>query len=221
MKKKFKIILASVIVSLSLSNANAGLLNFAENHPILSAIGVGGVIYAQGTMHKARDLSYHLPKVESYFQTNPQDFNPIAKYVLNALAHPANKSDYDRYKRLAEVMELDNIPPYVPTSNNKPTILINPQQEQNLNDNVLENPIQNAPFSNIIITPQGEKIDTSTEFPIEQPKNWQEYLLLKQDSQELADNMEQAGMGTKPQGYAAHSSLFQPQIKGHKMLEIF
>jgi hypothetical protein len=204
MQKKFKIILSSIILSISISNANAGLLDFAKEHPLLSAVGIaGGSLYFQTAMHKARDLSYHLPNVESYFQKNPQDFNQIAKYVLNALAHPANKSDYDRYKRLAEVMELDNIPPYNQPNVNSPNVLVNQPQEQNPN-NILENPVQQQPFSNIIITPQGEQIDTSTEFPIEPPKTWEEYLLLKQNSQELADNMEQAGMGTKPQGYATH-----------------
>lgn len=69
-------------------------------------------MYAQSAMHKARDLSYNLPKVEPYFKVNPQDFNPVAKYVLWALINPANKKHYDRYKKLAEVMGLDNIPPY-------------------------------------------------------------------------------------------------------------
>lgn len=204
-KSKFKIILASIVLSLSINNANAGILDLVKDHPLLSAVGLaGGAMYSQSVVHKARDLSFHLPKVEPYFQQNPNDFNPIAQYVLNALAHPANKADYDRYKRLAEVMDLDNIPPYIPTASNQSTVLANPSQQQNPVDNVLEHPTQEKPFSNIIYTPQGKKLDTSTEFPNQPIASWEDYLYAKSQAQILADNMKASGMGQKPVGYAAH-----------------
>lgn len=210
MKNKIKVLVSGIILSLSFSTAQAGILEFVNKNPLLTAVGVaGGALYAQSAMHKARDLSYHLPKVEPYFKVNPQDFNPVAKYVLWALSNPANKKNYDRYKRLAEVMGLDNIPPYNPPRVNNPSILTNPQQEQIPEDNVLENPIQEPQFSNIIYTPKGDKIDTSTEFPNEIPKNWQEYLLLKQDSTELGKKIVAAEQQNdpsyvKPDNVAAH-----------------
>lgn len=208
MHKKLKLFIAIVALSLSITNAHAGVLDFAKKNPLLSAVGVaGGALYMQSAMHKARDLSYNLPKVEPYFKLKPQDFNPIAKYVLWALSNPANKKDYDRYKRLAEVMGLEGIPPYNPPQVHNTDILTTPQQEQNPEDNVLENPIEEQPFSNIIYTPQGEKFDTSMEFPIERPQNWEHYLLLKSNSQQLADNMANGGMGIKPKGYAAHHAI--------------
>ena len=189
-KSKFKIILTTILLGLSLSSAQAEDLNFVEQHPFLSILGgVAGATYLDSVMHHARYLSYNLNQVQPYFQTKPQDFDPIAKYVLNALAQPANQSDYERYKKLAEVMGLNNIPPYVPTANNQASILANPQQEQNSHDNLLQNPIQENPISHIIYTPEGQPIDTSIEFPHENIHSWDEYLLLKQDSQELADNM--------------------------------
>lgn len=210
MKHKIKVLVSSIFLSLTISHANADVFGIVKRNPLATAVGVGfGTLYMQTTMHKARDLSYHLPKVDDYFKLKPQDFNPIAKYVLWALANPANKKDYDRYKRLAEVMGLDGIPPYVAPIHNQPTVLTNPAQEQDPNGNVLDNPIQEQPFSNIIYTPQGEKLDTSTEFPNETPKNWKEYLLLKQDSTELGKKIvaaEQQNDPTyvKPDNVAAH-----------------
>lgn len=192
MKNKTKLIISSIIIGLSISTANAGVFGFVKKNPVLTAVGVGSALYLQSTMHKARDLSYNLPKVEPFFQANPQDFNPIANYVLKALSHPANKQDYDRYKKLAEIMGLDNIPPYIPTANNQPTVLNNPIQEQKTSDNILENPIQQIDNSNIIFDPQnpGNKVDTSTEFPIERPQSWDDYLLLLQNSTILGSNLD-------------------------------
>ncbi len=168
-------------------------------------ITVGTAIYANSVIHKSRYLSYNLNEVENYFNQNPNEFDPIGNYVLNALENPAKKNDYDRYKKLAEVMGLENIPPYLADKNKQPNILANPEQEQNPQDWIYENPSDSKPNQpNIIYTPEGKKIDISTEFPIEKPESWEDYLLLKQNSQELADNMAQAGMGVKPKDYAAH-----------------
>lgn len=54
------------------------------------------------------------------------------------------------------------------------------------------------------MSPQGDRIDTSTEFPIIQPKTWEEYLTLAQNSTELAWNMKNDGYGVRQKGYAAH-----------------
>lgn len=54
------------------------------------------------------------------------------------------------------------------------------------------------------MSPQGDRIDTSTEFPIIQPKTWEEYLTLAQNSTELAWNMQNDGYGVRQKGYAAH-----------------
>lgn len=200
---KFKVILSAIVLSFSMSNSNAGLLDIFTDHPILSSAGLLGAAYLASPMHKARDLSYHLDTVEPYFNIHPEDFKPIAEYVLKALFNPANKADYDRYKKLAEMMNLE-IPPYSPPVKNRPTVLVTPIQEQNPNNNILENPIQKPPFSNIISTPQGEQFDTSTEFPNQPMATWEDYIYAKTQAQILADEMKAAGMGQKPKGYAAH-----------------
>lgn len=205
MYNKIKVLLSGIILSISFSTTHAGVLDFAKKNPLFTATAVaGGALYAQSTMHKARDLSYHPYKVESYFQLNPQDFNPIAKYVLWALNNPANKKDYERYTKLAQIMGLDNIPPYRSSQINNPNVLPNPIHEQNPNDSILENPIQEKPFINIIYTPQGKKIDTSTEFPNQPIASWEDYIHAKSQAQILADTMKASGYGQRQPGYAAH-----------------
>lgn len=53
--------------------------------------------------------------------------------------------------------------------------------------------------SYIITSPSGEKIDTRLEFPIEQPATWQDYVILKAASEELAENMDKDGKGKNQQ----------------------
>ena len=204
MQKKIKLLIIFIFLNFTILNTHAGLLNFPKkNIGLASSAYVIGNIYLQSTLHKSRYLSHNLSQVNSYFNNHPQDFNSISQYVLWALKNPANQKDYERYKKLAEIMNLGEIPPYLPTKTNNSNTLINPQHEENSTDNILENPIQ-EPLTNIIYSPQGEQINTIIEFPIERPQNWEDFLLLKSNSQKLADNMENAGMGKKPPGYAAH-----------------
>ncbi len=207
MKNKTKLIISSLLIGLSISTANAGVFGFVKKNPVLTAVGVGGALYLQSTMHKARDLSYNLPKVEPFFQANPQDFNPIANYVLKALANPNNKKDYDRYKKLAEIMGLDNIPPYVAQNKNQPTVLEIPIEEQNSEDLVYENPIQQIDNSNIISTPIGnvDINDLREEFPNEHIDSWEDYLFVKNsyNVRKLERDMKRL-YGDKPYWYAPH-----------------
>jgi hypothetical protein len=215
MNKKIKILVASLMLSVSITSqaqlslgggGNGGILGMMARNPIKTGVGVGlGAMYLESNMHIARDLSYHLQKVAAYFNLHPEKFHPIADYVLNALAHPANKADYDRYYRLAEVMGLENIPPYLGVENG-PTILTHPGQEQDPNAGIYTHPAHLQTGPNIIYTPEGEAIDTRTEFPNQEVKSWEDYVLLKNQvhSKELAKNMANAGMGAKPYWYSAH-----------------
>lgn len=205
MNKKLKVLLCLFILYLPFS-AKADPVDFAIRHPMLSLLGVGTVVYLDSVIHISRHLSKHTDEVEPYFKRHPKDFNPVSKYVLNALAHPLNKSDYDRYKKLAEIMGLENIPPYVtPAATPELKVPESPVQVPDATSGIHENPMaQSDPSSNIIHTPKGEPFDTSTEFPNERISTWEDYLFLKTESQKLADNMEAAGLGKRPAGYAAH-----------------
>lgn len=233
MRKKIKVLIASLLLSASMSShaqlsvgSEAGLgarvFGAIVRNPVKTGIGIGvGAIYLDSNIHIARDLSYHLQKVAEYFNLHPEKFNPIANYVLHALAHPANKADYDRYYRLAEVMGLENLPPYLGVENG-PTVLSHPTQEQDPNSGIYTHPAHTQTGSNIIYTPQGEPIDTSTEFPNQGIKSWEDYVLLKNQvhSKELAKNMANAGMGAKPSWYAAHHIVAwdDPRAAGSRAL---
>ncbi len=203
-----KLLTGVLLLSLFINNANAGAWNFIKRNPIVSGAAVG-VVYLASTTHKARHLSYNLPQVESFFNKNPTDFNPIAEYVLKALSKPKNKNDYDRYLRLAEAMGLEDIPPYSPQTQNEVLLLETPIQEENPKISVYENLIQSTANNDIIVDPQGNIIDTSTEFPIERPQSWKDYVLLKQDSTILGDNLDDGYKASdpswvKPDNVAAH-----------------
>lgn len=70
-------------------------------------------------------------------------------------------------------------------------------------NSVVENkrdlPISEIENPYLIETPYGDFIDTSTDFPINPPRSYDEYLTLKQDSTILAKNL-----GGARKGYAAH-----------------
>lgn len=205
---KNKIFVTALVLCASFSSAHAQL-KFLKKNPLIATAGaigiVGTSVYRDTILAKARDLSFNLNKVVPYFEAKPDDFNPVADYVLNALATTQKRSDYDRYAKLAEVMGIGQlIPPFSPIANTKPLAHVNPIVES-LPQNPGYSPVALPNIAdNIIFTPQGQKLDTSTFFPIERPKNWTEYLSLKQHSTELAENMNNAGMGKKPVGYAAH-----------------
>lgn len=190
MKKQIKAIIGILLIALTIPTANAGPLKFVRKNPILTAVGIGAALYLKSPSHKADELSYDPSKAVPFFQSYPQYYNPISQYVLNALAHPDNKKSYDRYKKLAEVMGLNNIPPYEPKFDNAAINNQNPIMEQNRDTLIIENPIQLTDNSNLLISPQGERIDTSTQFPLEKPATWEEYLLLKQDSTILGNNLD-------------------------------
>lgn len=84
-----------------------------------------------------------------------------------------------------------------------------PIQSQDPKDYITSTPIEDKPATNIIFTPQGEPIDTKEEFPLEEPKTWKDYVLLKQDSTELGENIDNAEKlkdpnYVKPNNVASH-----------------
>ncbi len=66
-------------------------------------------------------------------------------------------------------------------------------------ENKRELPISEIENPYLIETPYGDLIDTSTDFPINPPRNYDEYLTLKQNSTIMAHNL-----GGPRKGYAAH-----------------
>lgn len=121
------------------------------------------------------DNGYRLKKLKDIERLlNSQELSVTNRDILMSL-----KSKLEEREKY-----IDKISPYL-----KP--------EQVKSDTELPIDDNKNPF--IITTPNGEKIDTSTEFPFAPPRSYEEYLTLKQNSTILTENM-----GGKKAGYAAH-----------------
>jgi hypothetical protein len=178
------------------------------------------------------DSKYWNEKI-NYFKDNPEQLKgfiknnlaairPINTFLLDNMIRTFDRKTYEQYKQLAEQLGIKDIPKFAGAPYELPNNLVNVPQPQNpkanqltnpINDkplpNKLENPAIDKPFSNIIENPQGKPFDTSIEFPLEQPKTWKDYLLLKQDSTELRDKIVEAEKlkdpnYVKPDNVAAH-----------------
>jgi len=204
---KLKIFLGALVLSVSASNANAGLLDFVKENPTVAAVGgaaaVGMSLNKQSYQKILNDLVDRPEQTNSFFQRSPNYFNPIANLLLKDLAQAKTQEEYSRYCVVADLMGLNGIPPFRGAVTNGPSVYTNPQRN-NPTGNVLANPGSPTKFSNIIKNPQGQKINPLMEYPYENIHTWEDYVLAKQNSTILAENMEQAGMGAKPAGYAAH-----------------
>lgn len=191
---KKKLLIGILISSLFVANSNAGVIDFAIKHPIITAVGVGSGIYLvnQSIKDTINYFKDHPLEAPSYFNQHPDKYVSFKKTLFNLLSKENNPQLYDSYKKLAETMGFDNIPGFKPQVNNSPTIYQNPIKNQNPNDLIYDNPIQPVKQSNIIIDPQNPShiIDTSTEFPIERPQSWEDYLLLLQNSTILGYNLD-------------------------------
>lgn len=201
MKTKIKIIVASLALVIGINqNTQAGTLV----NPLTFSLTVAGLIALSQTIPVlTKSLSDNLNDVEDYFALHPEKLHPVENYLNSLLAQPQARSRYEHYKKLAEVLGMENIPPYAGEPQNKPINNINVQHNLGSTNNVHPNSSGQVP-DKIIYSPQGEPIDVSTEFPLEHIQTWEDYLSVEQASVELAKNMADAGMGQKQPGYAAH-----------------
>lgn len=227
MNKRIKLLISTIILSLSLNNAQAGIMDFVsavatkqvkdpnkasqsvDNKEITAlslagAVGVGLMAEAKNRAALDRFVNDR-SLVKPYFKEHNDEIIPFSKYLVHTIAQPQPYEDYVKYKEFATYLGLIKLPPYAGDVKNGPVVHTQPQQDSPHNG-VYQNPIANTQFSNIIYTPQGEKIDTGAEFPNQIIHSWEEYLLLKSNKnvRELERNMKAAGYGDKPFWYAPH-----------------
>lgn len=204
MKTKIKLIVASIMVSLSTTMtpdmAQAGTL---VNPLTFSLTAAGLIVLSQTIPVLTKSLSDNLDDVETYFALHPDKLHPVETYLQNLLAQPQARSRYEHYKKLAEVLGMNNIPPYAGEPHDQPIDNINVEHNLGSTNHTHPNSSGQVP-DKIIYSPQGEAIDVSTEFPFENIQTWDDYLNVKQNSVELAQNMANAQMGTRQPGEAAH-----------------
>lgn len=142
--------------------------------------------------------------LKDFLEKNPEQASAIEDQLRYLMSNTKNEKSYIRYQKLADKIGMSDIPPFMPedTINYKPNGLST--HIENVPGN-LENPVNKIHFPYILENPETkERIDTRLEFPMETPKNWDEYILLKEyHSKILGKNLIEAGF-IKPNHSVAH-----------------
>lgn len=205
--KKFIYILILIFSFSSLPKANSSILPSNKGDKIL----IGALVFAAGS------AGYIIAK--EYFKERKNDISlTFAKFLSNHLeierpltdelrylmSNTKNEKHYIIYQKLADIAGMSDIPPFMPENSSK----YNPEGMEGHNENIdnkLENPISDIHFPYILENPKtGERVDTRLEFPMETPKDWDEYVLLRDDhSKKLASSLKNAGL-PRPDYSVAH-----------------
>lgn len=184
MNKNLKKILISLMIGLTVSSA------YAQNtDKAIGSMGLGFLAQLSNPKFILERLETDPEATTNYFDKNPLNYNPVANVLLPKLKSAQTEDEYNRLYRIAELMGLRPIPPYT-GKKNKPTVYTNPKQELTNTNQYTKPNMNDADGGNIIYTPKGKPFDTTTEYPYEEPKNWDEYLLLKQNSTILGSNLD-------------------------------
>lgn len=185
MCKKFKILITSLILSISFSSSQA-----QNSDKAIGGIGIGFLAKLSSPKFILDTLEKDPEATTNYFEKNPLNYNSIANILVPKLRTSKTEEEYNNLYRIAELMGLEPIPPYV-GKKSKPTIYTNPKQENKKSDNQIINPnMEGQAGGNIIYTPKGTPFDTLIKYPNEKPIYWDDYLILLSHSQELADNLD-------------------------------
>lgn len=194
MNNTVKVIVASIVISISMNSS------YAQNADTKTIGGAGFGFLAKLSSPKfIVDMLKGEPEATTnYINKNPLNYNPVAKELIPRLKSAQTEDEYNRLYRVAELMGIVPIPPYK-GKKSKPTVYTTPIQEVNKSDTTYTHPnMEGKAGGNIIYTPKGKPFDTTMEYPYEQPKNWEEYLLLKQNSTILGINLDKWYQLTNP-----------------------
>lgn len=203
--KKFIYILILIFSFTSLPKANAFTWDSTDKMIINSLkFALTAAVFIEVNAHW-QNYKKKYPKVN--FKEFLQKETPVKSLLADdfrfRMGQVKDEKLYKIYNKIAETLHIPDIPPFMPEDSSK----YKPGGMEGHNgniDNKLENPISDVHYPYILENPEtGEKVDTRLEFPMETPKTWEDYLLLKKDSQILADQMIKAGI-EKPKNSAAH-----------------
>ncbi|ELU7889156.1 AHH domain-containing protein [Salmonella enterica] len=203
--KKFIYILILIFSFTSLPKANAFTWDSTDKMIINSLkFALTAAVFIEVNAHW-QNYKKKYPKVN--FKEFLQKETPVKSLLADdfrfQMGQVKDEKLYKIYNKIAETLHIPDIPPFMPEDSSK----YKPGGMEGHNgniDNKLENPISDVHYPYILENPEtGEKVDTRLEFPMETPKTWEDYLLLKQDSQILGKNMEKAGI-ERPYRTAGH-----------------
>lgn len=207
--KKFIYILILIFSFTSLPKANANYWSRTDKFigvALLAAVGSTGLIVLNELMQKKTNnftKKFSPKEIYKFILENQFARSFLEDELRYRMSSEKNERKYIFMQKAADFFNVSDVPPFMPENSSK----YNPGGMEGHNgniDNKLVNPINEIYFPYILENPEtGEKIDTRLEFPMETPKDWEDYLLLKQDSQILGKNMEKAGI-ERPYRTAGH-----------------
>ncbi|EBP7731393.1 hypothetical protein AQ515_19025 [Salmonella enterica] len=228
--KKFIYILILIFSFTSLPKANANYWSRTDKFigaALLVAVGSTGLIVLNELMQKKTNnfTKKFSPKEMYKFILENQFARSFLEDELRyRMSSEKNERKYIFMQKAADFFNVSDVPPFMPENSSK----YNPSGMEGHNgniDNKLVNPINEIYFPYILENPEtGEKIDTRLEFPMETPKDWDEYILLRdQHSKDLARSLTNAGLPRPDYSVAHHivPATMKAAIEARKRLSLY
>lgn len=192
------------VLAINSSSANALLgKHKMEKFMLISILSVAGMIYTDKIKHDYHDfLDNKKGSLKEFLDTQPELQEKIENTLRKRMKEAKTEKAYIIYQKAADRINMSDIPPFKGEDfsiYNAPGLA----KHEYSSPNKLENPENASDYPNYITNPEGEKIDTRLDFPFEEPKNWEEYILLEDDSKKLGRSLEKAGI-KKTNHSAAH-----------------
>lgn len=184
---------------------------------LLGALGLAvgtGIMLMMKSEFKEYKTNNPLGTLKDFLEQNQKWKTQVEDEIRYRMSETKNEGHYINYQKLADKIGMSDVPPFQPEDTSG-FVSDGLKEYKDRYGNKLENPANNIHYPWMLENPETkEKIDTRLEFPLESPQNWEEYLLLKSNSQELAKNLENAGQN-KPNHSAAHH-IVPATMKGSK-----
>lgn len=107
MNKKLKIVLITLIIGISGSCVQA-----QNTDKVIGGFGIGFLSKLSNPKFILESLETDPEATTNYFDKNPLNYNPVANVLLSKIKTVQTEDEYNRLYRIAELMGLNEIPPY-------------------------------------------------------------------------------------------------------------
>lgn len=225
--KKFIYILILIFSFTSIPKANADYWSRTDKFigaALLVAVGSAGLIVLNELRQKETNefnKKFSPTELLKFIKRNQVARTFLEDELRYRMSSEKNERKYIFMQKAADFFNVSDVPPFMPENSSK----YNPGGMEGHNgniDNKLVNPINEIYFPYILENPEtGEKIDTRLEFPMETPKDWDEYILLRdQHSKDLARSLINAGFPRPDYSVAHHiiPATMKDAIKAREIL---
>ncbi|EQO38510.1 hypothetical protein G714_04290 [Escherichia coli HVH 39 (4-2679949)] len=224
--KKFIYILILIFSFTSLPKANANWSGTDKliGASLLFAVGSTGLIVLNELRQKETNefnKKFSPTELFKFIKRNQLARTFLEDELRYKMSSEKIERNYIFMQKIADLFNVSDVPPFMPENSSK----YNPGGMEGHNgniDNKLVNPINEVYFPYILENPEtGEKIDTRLEFPMETPKDWDEYILLRdQHSKDLARSLINSGLPRPDYSVAHHiiPATMKDAIKAREIL---